>query len=102
MIQDICKLTKLSFDNSLILYNHFKWRKDLLEEKWFSNPEEIAIEAGFILKSDFSTQEEGVSEVSCQICVSKLQSDAMETLPCKHHFCRPCLGKYINNQVRNI
>jgi len=96
LIKDICELTGLSPDDSLVLLNHFRWRKELLEEKWFGNEESIRPEAGIILSSP---KKPHISETLCALCMASHPTKETEILQCQHTFCQNCLRQYINNKV---
>lgn len=69
------------------LLAHFKWKKDVLEEKYFEDSEEIMRKAG-IINPDENPLDPLTGQHDCTICLCDYDADEMEQLPCSHVFCQ--------------
>lgn len=95
--EEICELTGLSFDESVILYNHFHWRKDLIEQEWFGNESKISKAAG--LEPLDKQPENNSNQITCPMCFDTKPRTEFDNLKCNHYLCKECYQDYIDFNV---
>jgi len=95
--EEISELTGLTFDESLIIYNHFHWRRDLIEQEWFGNESKISKLAGL---EPLDKQPENKSPaITCLMCFDTKPSCEFDNLKCNHYLCKECYQDYIDFNV---
>lgn len=83
------------------LLAHFKWKKDVLEEKYFEDSEEIMRKAG-IINPDENPLDPLTGQHDCTICLCDYDADEMEQLPCSHVFCQTCMCEYVSSNLHDV
>jgi ariadne-1 len=100
-IESIVDLLGTDYDEALILYHHFKWSKDQLENSdWFSNPEDIRVAAGLIPKLVTEPLTEKETVYQCGLCLSEENYEEGDGLICRHRFCKDCWTNFVNEHVK--
>jgi len=100
-IQNLCKdlmeTLEISYDEALILLNHYYWRKNLVEEKWFEDYLVAKKDAGLRIPEYDDIKPEKI----CVLChLVDNSEDKYEVFPCGHMVCKECLAKFIELQVK--
>jgi Transcriptional repressor len=101
-VEDLSELLGATFDETLILFHHFKWSRDHLENsEWFSNREHLRRVVGLDpIQQDNKSQTE--DELTCPICLVSDSKDAFDALSCGHSICKSCWENFINDKVEYI
>jgi ariadne-1 len=99
-VEDLSELLGTKFDETLILFHHFKWSRDHLENsEWFSDMEKIRKLAGLdpiVVENKTLITE----DLTCPICLVTDHKDEFDSLSCGHHICKSCWSNFINEKVR--
>lgn len=93
------ELLGLSDDESILLYHHFKWRKDLVEGEYFGNEDQVRKNAG-IEPQEVAPAMIG-TEITCPLCFDTKPKEQFEALKCNHALCKDCWKEYIEYNVNN-
>lgn len=78
----------ISEDEAKVLLSSFKYKTDVIEEKWFENEEKIKLNNG--LKNSAQQQQRSLEKDKCAICREQVESNNISTLSCKHSVCNDC------------
>ena len=101
LIRDKCEgikeLLGVSEDEALVLLNHFKWRKDLLETEWFGNESTIGRKAG--LEPTEKVVLNKSASILCPMCFDTKPLSEFDNLKCNHQVCTECWKDYVNFNV---
>ena len=92
---ELSDLLGADFDETLILFHHFHWSKDKLENSgWFTDQEKLRREAG--LDPKMATKH---FTIECPICFTCYIDSDYDALNCKHKLCKNCWRELINEMV---
>ena len=84
-------------DEAIIIYNHFRWRKDLVEGEYFGDEENIRKKAG--LEPQEKAAEPAGDNLTCLLCFDEKPRADFEALKCNHYLCKDCWKEYIEYNV---
>jgi len=97
-IEELEELLGLTYDEALIVFHHFGWNRDKLENSdWFTNQEKISRKAG-LLPIDDNLPAEAAHE--CPVCLFECPPEDLDGLKCGHKICKMCWSSFINEKVR--
>ncbi len=99
-VEELEELLLLTYDEALILFHHFNWNRDKLENSdWFTNQEKICRKAG-LLPIDETPNAEASHD--CPVCLGECSPEDLDGLKCGHKICKFCWSSFINEKVRII
>lgn len=96
-IKEISEIFGVPDDEALVLLNHFKWRKDLLENEWFGNEDKIYKKTG--LEPNLRAEVSKSPEILCPMCFDTKPRAEFDCLKCNHQICKECWADFITYQV---
>jgi len=88
-----------------ILLNHFKWDKEKLLERFYSDDQDTMFTEAHVVspykkpasKTKKSTPSQ--AQVTCDICCFEKHSSMMKSLECGHLYCTKCWTEYLTNKI---
>ena len=89
-----------SADEAIIIYNHFRWRKDLVEGEYFGDEENNRKKAG--LEPAEKAPEPAGDNLTCNLCFDEKPRGEFEALKCNHYLCKDCWKEYIEYNVNSF
>jgi ariadne-1 len=95
--KDICELLGTNSDEAIIIYNHFRWRKDLVEGEYFGDEEKNRKKAG--LEPETKAPDVAGDNLTCNLCFDEKPREDFEALKCNHNLCKDCWREYIEYNV---
>jgi len=113
-IKEVNNVTQIPTTTIRILLNHFKWDKEKLMERFYSDDQEEMFKAAQVISpfktlSAASTSSAGSSKTSrpssssslleCEICCLQLPKQMMTGLECGHLFCTQCWTDYLTTKI---
>jgi len=99
-IDSASELLGCTYDEALILYHHFKWNKDSLENSsWFENSDKVRQKAGLPLTTMKRATAFNVQQLSCPICLASVTISECDWLPCNHVVCKFCWQAFVSDKV---
>ena len=98
-VQDLCDLLGTTEDDALVLFHHYRWNRDHLENSgYFDNQHKIRTQAG-LPTSETTTKSLPPKEIKCQICWNNVQTAGIDAPACGHYLCKNCWKDYIESKV---
>ena len=109
-IKEVNNVIQIPTTTVRILLNHFKWDKEKLMERFYSDDQEAMFEEAQVI-SPYKTaatanalkQARGAastaSVVECEICCSSYPRQMMTGLECGHQFCTLCWTEYLTTKI---
>jgi len=97
VVAEISSVMALSLSSATALLRYFRWNKEKLFDKYYSNPASIAEKVG-----DLSTAKPRAcsrSQLLCRICCDQIDGNVCFALACAHYFCRQCWRSYLEMKV---
>lgn len=89
------------FDTTLILFHHFKWSKDRLENSdWFADQDALKVKSG-LKPIVVPTKEESEKNI-CLVCFCEEDPKELDCLDCGHKICKSCWIGFVNDKVIDI
>ena len=110
-IKEVNNVIQIPTTTVRILLNHFKWDKEKLMEKFFSDEqEELFTAAKVVSPFNKSTTASAAAKVTslgkkepptsdCEICFLTLPTSMMMGLECGHLFCTSCWVEYLTTKI---
>jgi len=99
-IDSASELLGCTYDEALILYHHFKWNKDSLENSsWFENSDKVRQKAGLPLTTMKRATAFNVQQLNCPICLASVTISECDWLPCNHVVCKFCWQAFVSDKV---
>jgi len=95
--KDITELLGTSLDEAIVIYNFFRWRKDLVEGEYFGDEEKNRKKAG--LEPENKAPEPTGDTILCTLCFDEKPRADFEALKCNHYLCKDCWTEYIEYNV---
>eukprot|EP01098_Paradermamoeba_levis_P017098 TRINITY_DN959_c0_g2_i1.p1 TRINITY_DN959_c0_g2~~TRINITY_DN959_c0_g2_i1.p1 ORF type:complete len:519 (+),score=148.78 TRINITY_DN959_c0_g2_i1:68-1624(+) len=96
-IQEVAILLEVSFNEAAALLRHFKWRKEVLTENYFDDPNKNKRAAGIF---EQNTKKNKIGIQSCLICYDDIEPKDLLFIACGHTFCAPCWNKYLSLKIQ--
>lgn len=81
------------------LLNKFKWNKDTLLEKFYTDPEKFLEQYQINLDDKEKSLES--AELVCNICFDEFPKNEIFALKCNHNFCLLCWNSYLENEIED-
>jgi len=109
-IKEVNSVTQIPTTTIRILLNHFKWDKEKLMERFYSDDQEEIFQEAQVI-SPFKTAEVADrlkssrpgsgnnSVLECEICCLSLPRQMMTGLECGHLFCTQCWTDYLTTKI---
>jgi len=103
-IKEVNGVVEIPTTTVRILLNHFKWDKEKLMEKYFSETQEKMFEDAHVIspyrKGSPSKVKKSLSGVlECEICCLSLPANMMTGLECGHLYCKQCWTDYLTTKI---
>jgi len=104
-IREVNSVIQIPTTTVRILLNHFKWDKEKLMEKYYSEEQEKMFKEAKILppsKKIVNKAKSGGSKstsVECDICTLSFPKHMMTGLDCCHSFCTSCWTQYLSVKI---
>jgi len=104
-IKEVNSIVEIPTTTIRILLNHFKWDKEKLMEKYFSENQDAMFDEAHVIspyrknaasKSKKSSQ---TNIIECEICCLSLARTMMTGLECGHLFCTQCWTDYLTMKI---
>ena len=97
-IKEVNNVTQIPTTTIRILLNHFKWDKEKLMERFFSDDQEQMFKEAQVMSpyrpetggSQPGSRPGSSSVLECEICCLSLPKQMMTGLECGHLFCTQC------------
>lgn len=100
MVKELTELLGTSEDDTLILFHHFKWNKNKLENSdYFTNPDKIREQAG-LMPLDKTVEKPSEKEFMCPICWNSVSVSEIDAPECGHFLCNGCWEDYLREKVK--
>ena len=109
-IKEVNNVIQIPTTTVRILLNHFKWDKEKLMERFYSDDQEAMFEEAQVI-SPYKTaaaasavkQARGAaasgSVLECEICCSSYPRQMMTGLECGHQYCTQCWTEYLTTKI---
>ena len=109
-IKEVNNVIQIPTTTVRILLNHFKWDKEKLMERFYSDEQEAMFEEAQVI-SPYKTAATAsalkaargaastASVVECEICCSSYPKQMMTGLECGHQFCTLCWTEYLTTKI---
>ena len=104
-IKEVNTVMEIPTTTIRILLNHFKWDKEKLMERFYSDDQEKMFEEAQVISpyksaATSSSSRPGSSSVlECEICCLSLSRNMMTGLECGHLFCTQCWTEYLTTKI---
>jgi ariadne-1 len=99
IVKELSELLGTSDDDTLILFHHYKWNKNKLENsEYFSDPNKIRAEAG-LMPLDYNSVKPTDKEFQCPICWNVISISELDAPDCGHSLCNDCWEDYLKEKV---
>ena len=108
-IKEVHDITEIPMTTVRLLMNHFKWDKDVLMDKFYSEDFDKVYEDTKVLPPDSFNNNLGPKRlcssmgdsilIDCDICCLSLTPDQMTRVECGHVYCNTCWGQYITTKI---
>jgi len=100
-IQNVAAMLSCRPEHAATLLRFFKWNKEKLTDKYFSDPEKVLSDAGIVM--DAGKQPRFVAAPNhwaCDVCAGGEDQDTL-ALNCGHRFCRDCYTTYLTHKIKH-
>ena len=110
-IKEVSSITQIPTTTIRILLNHFKWDKEKLMERYYTEDQEAMFqeaqvispnrsrETAAALRSQRPSSSSSASVLDCDICCLSLPRQMMTGLECGHLFCTQCWTEYLTTKI---
>jgi len=110
-IKEVSSITQIPATTIRILLNHFKWDKEKLMERYYTEDQETMFEEAQVISPNRSREtaeslraqrpsSAGTASVlDCDICCLSLPRQMMTGLECGHLFCTQCWTEYLTTKI---
>ena len=110
-IKEVSSITQIPTTTIRILLNHFKWDKEKLMERYYTEDQETMFEEAQVISPNRSrekaeslraqrpTSAGTASVLDCDICCLSLPRQMMTGLECGHLFCTQCWTEYLTTKI---
>ena len=110
-IKEVSSITQIPATTIRILLNHFKWDKEKLMERYYTEDQETMFEEAQVispnrsretaesLRSQRPSSAGTASVLDCDICCLSLPRQMMTGLECGHLFCTQCWTEYLTTKI---
>jgi len=106
-IKEVNTVIQIPTTTVRILLNHFKWDKEKLMERYYSDDQEAMFgEAKVVpphrkiaIHPPTGSRSAKMATFECEICFLTLPKGNMTGLECGHFFCKSCWTEYLNTKI---
>eukprot|EP00331_Platyophrya_macrostoma_P012323 CAMPEP_0176424146 /NCGR_PEP_ID=MMETSP0127-20121128/10678_1 /TAXON_ID=938130 /ORGANISM="Platyophrya macrostoma, Strain WH" /LENGTH=444 /DNA_ID=CAMNT_0017805177 /DNA_START=91 /DNA_END=1425 /DNA_ORIENTATION=- len=100
-VADLCDLLGTTQDEALILFHHYRWNRDHLENSgYFDNSRKIRTQAG-LPTTETTTTVAPPKEIKCKVCWNTKTSSEIDAPACGHYLCKQCWRDYLESKVED-
>ena len=103
-LKEVQNIIQIPMTSVRVLLNHFKWDKQKLYERYYTDdcPEKIFKEANVLSPSkieELAAKTKFSSSPDCEICFLPVPESSKTGLECGHLFCTDCWTEYLTTKI---
>ncbi|EGR27639.1 ibr domain protein [Ichthyophthirius multifiliis] len=93
------EILNLSFDEVLLIYNYYQWKKDALQSQYFENEDKARFQSGLQHSNLTKYNQPFKNTFVCPVCLDK--TDQSDFLICNQSICKNCWYLYIKEKTQS-
>ena len=94
-VSEMMGLYDLSYDDTLILFNYFKWNSEIMDNKYFVEDPNVCFKEISGVKPKIKFPVDKSENPICTICYEKKPKSEFSIGSCGHSLCKKCWSEYV-------
>mmetsp|Transcript_33556 Transcript_33556/g.44297 ORF Transcript_33556/g.44297 Transcript_33556/m.44297 type:complete len:506 (+) Transcript_33556:306-1823(+) len=99
VVSEISSVTSLPGSSATALLRFFRWNKEKLFDKYYSDPDSVFGQVGDLSEEAKRGCTNDGGQLTCRICCDVMEPKLAFALGCAHFFCRACWTQYLEMKV---